>query len=668
MEPAGQKIFVLWDQSTPEVQTLCEELVRRPPEGVSLSFAGPAKKTADLLGEVVLPGIRSADRVLVIHPPDGAVVPVAFEMGLAIGLGKPIAILEGLSPAVYLSHSTSLLFGSRIPESAITSDRKQLRERLPHADFGHVVPLPTEGSDGAPLFLCPQEGIGADLREIVEEMRPDWQGPEPRELSEEIARLAAGASRLLWIVPPAPLFEQWGNVVSALAAGVFHARQTELRLEILRHRDAPLLPSLERHCRTFATPGEMAELLRPRKAAAPPLQVETLEIRNFKSIEHLKLYFREAPSSPDFPGDWTCIAGINGSGKSSILQALILVLLGDKLTAEVGGETLQRLRRDTGEGRVPAEITATVGDGKETRELRLLLSEEGVDDPWSGEAPPERHRMQATWKRLHEQVLVSYGASRNLSEDQDNRHKGKSPAVLRQMTLFDSRAQIARVEVLLEGGPSSAAPLRTLSRLLKLVLAEETAPALGGDLLRFGQSGVPVEAIDLPDGFRSTVAWLADLCATWHEVAPQEAATCDPTRMRGIVLLDEVDLHLHPVLQRELVPRLRKALPGVQFFVTTHSPLVLASFDRSELVVLDRDEEGGIRELDRQIFGFSADQIYQWLMETPPQSVVIEEKIEKGEDPNLALYLLQSEKLSEQEAQDELEERRRLIEELLDTP
>lgn len=666
MESARQKVFAIWDQSTPEVQTLCEKLVRRPPEGILLSFASLAAKTPDLLEETVLPGIQSADRVLVIQPSDADVVPVAFQMGLAIGLGKPLAILDQLSaPALYLSYSTRLLFGSDIPEEAITSDRDRIREKLSRADFGYVVPLPEAQTDEAPLFLCPPEGMGSELRTRVEAVRPGWRGPEPN----ESARLAAGASQLLWIVPPAPLLGQWGNVLSALAAGVFYARQTESvpHLEILRHREAPMLPLLARYCRTFSTPDEIEELLRPHEAR-PFLRVETLEIRNFKNLRHLKLDFRAKPSSSDFSGDWTCIAGINGSGKSSILQALALVLLGERLTPEVGGDWLRRMVRDTGEHRLPAEITTTVGDGEETQELRLRLSEEGVDDVWSVPQAAERLQMKDTWERLHQQVLVSYGASRNLSDDRDDRHKGKRSLVRRQMTLFDSRAQISRVEVLLAGGLSSAAPLRTLNRLLRSVLAEETSPSLRQDLLRFGQSGVRVEAIDLPDGFRSTVAWLADLCAVWHEVAPEEAASSDPSRMQGIVLLDEVDLHLHPTLQRELIPRLRKALPNVQFFVTTHSPLVLASFDRSELVVLDRDEEGGIRELDRQIFGFSADQIYQWLMETPPHSVVIEEMVEKGDDPDLPLYLLQSGELDEEKARDEMAERRRLIEELLDAP
>jgi hypothetical protein len=86
----------------------------------------------------------------------------------------------------------------------------------------------------------------------------------------------------------------------------------------------------------------------------------------------------------------------------------------------------------------------------------------------------------------------------------------------------------------------------------------------------------------------------------------------------------------------------------VQFIVTTHSPLVLGSFDRNELIVLEADEQGLVstRTLDRQVFGFSMDEIYKWLMRTPPHSSVLEQKVAQGDDPNLASYLYQAPALS----------------------
>jgi predicted ATP-binding protein involved in virulence len=79
----------------------------------------------------------------------------------------------------------------------------------------------------------------------------------------------------------------------------------------------------------------------------------------------------------------------------------------------------------------------------------------------------------------------------------------------------------------------------------------------------------------LSDGLRNLLNLVSDLA--WR------AATLNPwmgdriNELHGVVLIDEVDLHLHPSWQRMVVPRLLAAFPNVQFFITTHSPMVLAS-------------------------------------------------------------------------------------------
>ncbi len=391
--------------------------------------------------------------------------------------------------------------------------------------------------------------------------------------------------------------------------------------------------------------------------------LESVHIKNFKNIEEIKLNFTKESA---LTGNWTCVAGINGAGKSTLLQALCLVLLGSDYVTELGRVRLGRMLRRSADGTADAEIEAIVRQGQAQRRLYLPLTRNGVDEE-TLRHQPDFQEMQQTWKELRKQILVCYGASRNVSDYKDPRHANISLAVQRQMTLFDPLTQIASVDVLLKGGRGSDPVLETLYRVLKVVLGSEglrPEQSEGGSKLQFSMRDTTIEVIELPDGFRSTVAWLADLCAAWHDRADGEQADTDPLSITGIVMLDEIGLHLHPSFEKALVPQLRKALPRVQFIVSTHSPLVLSSFDRAELVMLDANSPTGTRELDRQVFGFSMDDIYAWLMNTSPGSPVMEQMLAESSDPELAVYLYQSKDVSEDRARVIIAERAQKIAEL----
>ncbi|HKH46178.1 MAG TPA: AAA family ATPase [Thermoanaerobaculia bacterium] len=660
MEPDRQDIFVLWDY-TSEAR-LALQALENTPAGARLRYADP-DAVGDLLEDSLLPGLRSSERVLIIHPPDTELLSVALEAGIAIGLGKPVAVLELPNREWSLPYAINLLFDADLPERAITDDLAALADRLREPSFWHALgKTRPESSHVDRLALCSRDGIGAALLKLLKEARPDWTNLVPEDVPGDAAWLAAQAGQLLWVVIPGSAQRQWGNLVSALATGFFlgsaWARPDHLpRLDVLRHREAPRIRSIEPYCRTFDDLDDFRDLLLEeeegeRRPAA--ISIDKLTIRDFKNIRELELDFTAFSS---LSGNWTCIAGINGSGKTAILQALSMVLLGPELVRDIGGQRLQQMLRRKDDEVLNAEIRVSFRQAGKERVLALQLSEEEL-----GKGPLR------DWKRLEHQIIVAYGASRNLSELRDDGYGHIRPQARRQITLFDPSARVASVEALLQQGSSAAPEIQTLRRILDQILGQELEPQQRelADRLIFRQSGCEVEAINLPDGFRSTVAWLADLCSTWHRVAPPEdTATSDPEKIQAIVLLDEIDLHLHPSLQRALVPRLRDALPNVQFIVTTHSPLILSSFDRNELILLDRNAEGGIRELDRQIFGFSADEIYDWLMGTRPQGTVIEQKLRDRNDPDLALYFYQSTERNEDEAKADLEERRRLIEENL---
>lgn len=365
-------------------------------------------------------------------------------------------------------------------------------------------------------------------------------------------------------------------------------------------------------------------------AAYRDVSIDHITIHNFKNIQHLEIPFG-APS--ELSGHWTCIAGLNGAGKTAILQAVVLVLLGQHFALNIADVVKRAQRTVDGEPQM-ASIRARVRWGEEMLDLALPLGGSTGIDHQRLETETQHKKMQAFWEaRAEGHLLLAYGAGRNLSRRPQDPDQAL-PEVQRQMTLFDPMTQVAAADVLLTQNKNAGPILAMLKRLLGPLLHDtEFSLDLEHEGLRFRVGASYVDAADLPDGFRATVAWLADLCATWFAKAPDEAASGDPEQIRGIVIVDEIDLYLHARLQRTLVPRLRKALPNVQWIVTTHSPLVVSSFDRREIVLLELDEQSRApkrRDLDRQILGFSADEVYEYLMNVPPRSAALDEPLDNG--------------------------------------
>jgi predicted ATP-binding protein involved in virulence len=101
-----------------------------------------------------------------------------------------------------------------------------------------------------------------------------------------------------------------------------------------------------------------------------------------------------------------------------------------------------------------------------------------------------------------------------------------------------------------------------------------------------------LDFFDLSDGYQSTIAMVADMAYRCIQLNPhlgENAVKETP----GIVLIDELDLHLHPNWQRNIVADLKRVFPKVQFIATTHSPFIVQSLRELELIVLDENPELG---------------------------------------------------------------------------
>ena len=112
----------------------------------------------------------------------------------------------------------------------------------------------------------------------------------------------------------------------------------------------------------------------------------------------------------------------------------------------------------------------------------------------------------------------------------------------------------------------------------------------------------------LSQGTQSLVQWLARLLIDMAEYYDYPE---DIEEKSGILIIDEIDAHLHPSWQRRIIPALTKHFPNIQIFCSTHSPLMLAGLKAGQVQLLDRDENGKVTvsRNEQDIVGWSADEI-----------------------------------------------------------
>ncbi|WP_181233403.1 AAA family ATPase [Enhygromyxa salina] len=115
------------------------------------------------------------------------------------------------------------------------------------------------------------------------------------------------------------------------------------------------------------------------------------------------------------------------------------------------------------------------------------------------------------------------------------------------------------------------------------------------DKFQFEIAGKPYKmpATYLSHGYQSTLSWIADLVGQFL-LDFEGVGVTDPRNLSGLVLVDELDLFLHPDWQADFIDALSQTFPNLQFVATTHSPLLISRLRPEQVVLLDWDEEGDI--------------------------------------------------------------------------
>jgi hypothetical protein len=124
----------------------------------------------------------------------------------------------------------------------------------------------------------------------------------------------------------------------------------------------------------------------------------------------------------------------------------------------------------------------------------------------------------------------------------------------------------------------------------------------------FLQRGIALPFPALSDGYRAYIGLICDLLYHLLAVCPVKH---EPKELTGIVMIDDIDLHLHPSWQRTVVAKLSSTLPRLQFIVTSHSPLVAGNLYAENIRVVSSQEDGTskVEQFEEPIHGLNADQI-----------------------------------------------------------
>jgi formylglycine-generating enzyme required for sulfatase activity/cellulose biosynthesis protein BcsQ len=290
---AHRHCFVLRDFSIPDVSMTLGLLQRRVP-GVTVPGLGTQSRQGQLFRDVVKDALESADSVLVLV--DKPNCNVAFELGYALGRGKPAALAAaGAKVPAWLNHAP---FGGHLVRTGIDTDA--LAAQVTSDEWLEPPGRGVPGQDT--LFVCPSTGEGKALHQLVRDVRRDWKRlPEAGWSIADLPNVLGRVGVVNWVLTPYPegTDEHDGreNASSALVAG--YALACGVPVNVLRHHAFRSVVDVLHLERPFATLEEFEALLDEVPGAAStaaPSENPIKAYRAFAREAHARLvpFFPEA--------------------------------------------------------------------------------------------------------------------------------------------------------------------------------------------------------------------------------------------------------------------------------------------------------------------------------------------------------------------------------------
>ena len=370
------------------------------------------------------------------------------------------------------------------------------------------------------------------------------------------------------------------------------------------------------------------------------MRLNSINIEGFRGIPNLEL---------EFPKQVNVLVGVNGVGKSAVLDCTAIML----------SRLIGRIRSSAGTGRYFTH--SDINNRRQWTKNEIEVAFQGKPLRWSVVKTRRGQQKQRISGLVDLRRDVELFRSK-LAEDEAarlplavyypvNRAVLDIPLRIRKRHPFD---RLAAYDQALSGEWSSfrvffewfreREDLENEKRLDKPEFRDSQLQAVRTATERFlaGFRGLKVrrsplrmvvekhgeELIvnQLSDGEKCTLAMAGDLA---RRMAIANPAMVDPLQGEAVVLIDEIDLHLHTGWQRRLIAALTKTFPKCQFLLSTHSPSILGHLDSKSIWILERTKSGISAKRPDDAYGQTTDRILEDIMGVPPRPKEVQNTLNK---------------------------------------
>ena len=391
------------------------------------------------------------------------------------------------------------------------------------------------------------------------------------------------------------------------------------------------------------------------------MKIKHLNIKSFRGIGDLTIEFDARQP--------TVFIGVNGVGKSSILDCLTILL--SWLFARIENSPENQSMRDLRRGRIRSEgrffSKDDIKNGWEETKAEITFSIDGIDEDINGFLKKDRKvsRRIIGKSKINEQPQIELIADEIRSKwEADskfdiplavyypvNRSLLDVPLEIEDNSSFQ---QVDAYEGALSGIQINFDRFFQWFRIIEDAENEERrdnieyrdrqleavrnaiSSILGNDFkdlrvrrkdglrmtVKKGDEELIVE--QLSDGEKSLLALAGDLA---RRLAIAKPSLPDPLQGSAVVLIDEIEQHLHPAWQRKVIPSLTKTFPNCQFIITTHSPQVISKVQPDSIYILAKEGDNIVTKRPSYSFGRDSNRILEDLMGVDERPSEIKEQL-----------------------------------------